>query len=100
MPATETGEIRHGRHRSLPYVLTRFALLGTVLAAMIGIAPLMTERARAQEGEAVAVPLNQPPYVTGAAEGDIPESVGREVAWRVVRDVAEPKGKAGTRFGR
>jgi hypothetical protein len=62
---------------------------------MSGGAPAMVEQARAQEGETVAVPLNQPPYITGTAEGEIPQSIGRTVAWRVVRDVAEPKGQAG-----
>ncbi len=62
---------------------------------MVGVGPVVSEQARAQEGETVAVPLNEPPYVTGSAEGEIPESIGRMVAWRVVRDVAEPRGQAG-----
>ena len=89
MPAEEMRGRRHRRGRSTFSTLAVVAVL--VLA---GVAQSMPDRARAQEGETVAAPLDQPPYVTGSAEGEIPGSIGRTVAWRVVRDVAEPKVEA------
>jgi hypothetical protein len=84
---------RLGRHNLLGHQISRRALFRASVVAILAT-PLLGERSRAQEGETVAVPLNEPPFVTGTAEGEIPKSIGQTVAWRVVQDVAEPQGQA------
>ena len=95
IPSTEARDLRLSRHSLShnrgPHTVAAIA----VLLALLTVAPWAAGNVRAQEGEGVATLVDQPPYITGSAEGGIPRSIGRNVAWRVVRDVGEPTGQAG-----